>query len=286
MREKYFLMAATFILVGCSTSSFICNEGFEKNEEQDNMVRISCVTPEFEICCNPKTYEHVGDHYSCDSFKGDKYSVTDMSESPEVSDESVPPKKSVEKVEDNQEEPEKRTCEIEDWDCEPWGACNGGKESRNCVSEDDCNVEDIRPETNRSCEESRICSESDWECTEWTYCMNNKRSRECELSSTDCRKVKEIDVEEQCSDVEARLDEISRDIEKRTIWINEWDEIAKELSSKSANEIYLVTNQYRKDLAELTGIYNEVVDGKSSLALVIYRVDNFKLEMDSIWKKV
>ncbi|PIQ76554.1 hypothetical protein COU78_02500 [Candidatus Peregrinibacteria bacterium CG10_big_fil_rev_8_21_14_0_10_49_24] len=301
MKKGNLVVASALLLFGCSESNFICEEGFSKIEGQNGAIIISCENPEFEFSCDLKTYIHIDDNYSCTSFSEEKYSVIVTQKDDEQSENAV--KEVQDKAQDVEEvevttvksvqnkpvvpapvelKTKKITCTIEDWDCGSWGNCNTGILRRDCLLKADCEVEDIFPETKKTCEVSEICHDSDWDCTEWTYCIKGARTRKCELKSTDCRVVKQIETEIQCSDFEAYLQKIYVDIEKRKTWLNEWDGVAKELSSKSANEIYAVTNPYRKKLSELNDIYNDIADGKATIALVGYRIDNFVFEMNSL----
>jgi len=79
---------------------------------------------------------------------------------------------------------------------------------------------------------------------------------------------------------------MSVDIDVREAWLTKWDGVAKELASNSANEIYSITNKYRKDLIEYIGIYNDLVSGKATIQLVEYRISNLTLEMDSLQESI
>ncbi|KKW38569.1 MAG: hypothetical protein UY87_C0068G0006 [Candidatus Peribacteria bacterium GW2011_GWC2_54_8] len=293
------------MLAGCNAVDLSCIEGFEKNERSEGVIFFLCENPEFEITCDVKTYVYVDGRHSCISFNGDKYliletedvtnqpeeqmsSVSSAEEEREVRVQATPivqPEKAVESASEIEKIGE-IVCKDGDWNCESWGSCTAGTQSRECVLSSDCIVKDFSPEIVRTCTVTRVCGGSDWDCSGWTHCINGKRTRVCDLQSKDCRIVSPVSTEEACSNLESRLLEMSTDIDAREVWLNKWDGVAKELASNSANEIYSITNKYRKDLMEYMGIYNDLVSGKATVALVGYRISNLMLEMDSLQESI
>jgi hypothetical protein len=90
---------------------------------------------------------------------------------------------------------------IENWTCDDWMPkdCPYGeeKQTRNCFDLAECNTNEFKPETKRSCEYTGPCIE-EWECGEWTECDEGKQVREC-VDKNDCNTfVKRPETQKTC----------------------------------------------------------------------------------------
>jgi hypothetical protein len=88
---------------------------------------------------------------------------------------------------------------IEDWDCEDWGECEEGSQSRICEDLNDCNTEKDKPEEIQDCEIILTCSEQEGVlCLETEICngtITNSSNGDCCLGECEEIELETIDCE-------------------------------------------------------------------------------------------
>jgi len=64
----------------------------------------------------------------------------------------------------------------ENWQCDQWGSCINGQQTKNCVDSNNCGTTNSKPAISQAC--IQTCAE-DWQCDSWSSCTNNQRTRAC-----------------------------------------------------------------------------------------------------------
>jgi hypothetical protein len=82
------------------------------------------------------------------------------------------------------------TLEKPNWECENWGSCIDGKQTRKCTMTNVSYVNVDRPSITRSCTLGNVTPLEcvpNWECENWGSCIDGKQTRKCkDLNNCSC----------------------------------------------------------------------------------------------------